>query len=192
MKFLGKRQFVSCYSQVIHFLNRKNTLKKLSKFCSFCWIYSTVNGIVSNFKCHNFFSNLDTSKRIYEKGYFVMEDFSTHGIKSPADALERLFPWKVLRWKTTFVSCYAKGHGQNIRSIFSYFKHFISVKQTCIILVIIHKLFALHSSVLDKYRLCYWSLSGLFEFQIASSRTYCQTGDCKNAKIYPCAINVRE
>lgn len=69
--------------------------------------------------------------------------------RSSANALERLFPWKVLWWKTTFVSCYAKGHGQNIGSIFSFFKHSISVKQTCIILIIIQKLFALDSSVLQ-------------------------------------------
>lgn len=124
------------------------------------------------------------------KRIFCDGRFSHPRYKISCQRMRKIISLKSLRWKTTFVSCYAKGHGQNIRSIFSFFKLFISVKQTCIILVIIHKLFALNSSVLDKYRFCYWSLSGSFEFQIASSRAYCQTGDCKNAKLCPCAFKV--
>lgn len=115
-----------------------------------------------------------------------MKDFSTHAIKSPTNASQNYFLETFCDGKQVLFPVMQKVMERILNLyIFSSFKHFISAKQTCLIPVIIPKLFALDSSILDKYRLSYrlliliWILDGPPRGLVARSE------GCENAKICP-------
>lgn len=126
---------MTSYGQVI-FQKKKNPVKKLSNF--FYLFVDFIQRLMASLQISNatIFALMWVQVKRYRTGSFEIEDVSTHAKKSPAHALEKKFSLNSFAGKASFVSCYAKGHGQNIGSVFSSCQHFIGVKQTCIILAI--------------------------------------------------------